>query len=197
MDQHAKRKLETELLTMGLAKLNSPELIAQLASMINQWPGDKHEFLMGLINECDDKDRSEMYNAIRPHLKFKPLSLETYVSRIAERAGAMVSQRRMRVEGSAPKPIQVGDASYVKVPPALATGVVITLRCYKCPKVEKFVSDTQAGGMIAGRKAGWTREPGVNKEVCADCKSKEVAHEVAVLGRDTVMVITDKRRVVN
>src|SRR3954468_5966695 len=105
MNQDAKRKLENELLKMGLAKLSSPELIAQLAQMINQWPGDKHEFLMGLINECDDKDRSEMYNAIRPHLKFKALPLDTYVCHIAERAGAMISQRRMRVEGTAPKPI--------------------------------------------------------------------------------------------
>lgn len=195
MDQTEKRKLENALLTEGLAKLDSPELIEQMANLVNNWPGDRHEFLMGLINECDDRDRSEMYNAIRPHLKFKPLPLDTYVAHIAERAGALVSQRSMRVEGSRPAPIQVGKDAYVQVPRALSDKAVVTLRCYKCPKQERFVSSTPAGAMIEGRKAGWIRVAGVNKECCAECAANLVASEQVVLSRKEVLVITDKRRV--
>lgn len=195
MNQSEKRKLENQLMSMGLAKLDSPELIQQLAEMVNNWPGDRHEFLMGLINECDDKDRSEMYNAIRPHLKFNPLPLDTYVAHIAERAGALVSQRKMRVEGSRPLPVQVGRDTFVPVPKADATAAVATVRCHRCNKVEKFVAETPAGAMLQARKAGWIREPGVNKECCAECQAKLVASEQVVLSKKEVLVVTDKRRV--
>lgn len=195
MDQASKRKLENELLTMGLAGLDSPELIQQMAELVNRWPGDKHEYLTDLINECDPENRAEMYNAIRPHLKFKPMALDQYVARIAERAGAAVSKRQMRVEGSAPRPIQVGNASYVPVPKALSNRAVATVRCHRCPKVEKFVDDTPAGAMLLARKAGWIREKGVNKECCADCAAKLEASEQVTLSRKEVLIVTDKRRV--
>lgn len=195
MEAKEKRQLENQLLAMGLARLDSPDLIQQLASLVNQWQGDRHEFLLGLINECDDKDRSQMYNAIRPHLKFKPLPLDQYVAQIAERAGAMVSQRKMRVEGSRPLPIQVGRDSFVPVPKALATGVVATVRCHRCPKVEKFQDATPVGAMLKARKAGWIREAGFNKECCAECAAKLASTEQVVLSKKEVLLVTDKRRV--
>jgi hypothetical protein len=194
MDQKEKRQLENQLLAEGLAKLNSPELIEQMANLVNNWPGDRHEFLMGLINECDDRDRSEMYNSIRPHLKFKPLPLDTYVAHIAERAGAMVSQNHMRVEGSRPAPIRIGRDTFVAVPKAQATGAVATVKCHRCPKVEKFVDETPAGAMLQARKAGWIREPGINKECCAECAAQLAHSEEVMLSRTEVLIVTDKRR---
>ena len=195
MDQHVKRKLENELMVLGLAQLKDPALIQQFAALINNWRGDRHEFLMGAINECDPALRAEMYEAIKPHLNFKPLPLQAIEAHIAERAGAMVSQRKMRVEGEEPRPINIGNQTFVKVPRPLSTGAVATLKCYRCNKVERFPADTPAGAMVLGRKAGWTREPGVNKEVCADCKVKEIASEQVVLSRKEVIIVTDKRRV--
>jgi hypothetical protein len=195
MDQKEKRQLENQLLAEGLAKLDSPELIEQMANLVNNWPGDRHEFLMGLINECDDKDRSEMYNFIRPHLKFKPLPLDTYVAHIAERAGAMVSQNRMRVEGSRPRPIQIGRDTFVPVPKEIATGAVATVKCHRCNKGEKFHAATPVGAMLKARQAGWIREPGINKECCAECTALLAHSEQVMLSRTEVMIVTDKRRV--
>jgi hypothetical protein len=195
MNQTEKRQLENALLAEGLAGLDSPELIEQMANLVNNWPGDRHEFLMGLINECDDRDRSEMYNAIRPHLKFKPLPLDTYVAHIAERAGALVSQHKMRVEGDRPAPIQVGRDSFVAVPKADSTGAVATVRCHRCPKVEKFFDDTPAGAMLKARQAGWIREPGINKECCAECSANLAHSEQAMLSKKEVLIVTDRRRV--
>jgi hypothetical protein len=169
MDQHEKRKLENELMVMGLAQLNDPALIQQLAMLVNAWPEDRHEYLMSLLNECEPAQRSEMYNAITPYLHFKPWSLDTYLMRNAEKAGAMISQNRLRVEGEAPKPITVGGVDYAAVPLRDATHAIATVRCHVCNKVEKFLADTPAGAMIAARKDGWQRDKSVNKEICAIC----------------------------
>src|SRR5258708_22094216 len=106
MEPKDKRRLENELVVMGLAGLNDPELIQQLADLVSAWPGDKHDYMRDLLNECDADKRSEMYEALRPKLTFKALSLQQYEAQIALKAGAMVGQGRMRVEGQAPKPIE-------------------------------------------------------------------------------------------
>lgn len=195
MNQTEKRKLETQLLEMGLAKLNDPELIQQLANLVSAWRGDRHEFLRDLLNECDADKRYEMYQAIAPKLQFKPWPLQQYEMQIAEKAGALVSQLKMRVEGSRPTPIQVGRDTFVRVPKALSNQAVATVRCHRCPKVERFADDTPAGAMLQARKAGWIREPGINKECCADCSAKLASSEQVVLSRKEVLVVTDKRRV--
>lgn len=195
MNQQEKRQLDNQLLAMGLPKLSDPDLIQRLADLVSDWRGDRHDFLRDLLNECDAADRYQMYNAIVPKLKFKALPLEQYELQIAEIAGRMVSQRRMRVEGDSRKPIQIGRDTFMEVPKALADKAVATLRCYKCPKVERFVDDTAVGAMTQARQAGWKREPGVNKEVCPDCQAKDAAQEVVALSRQEVMAVTDKRRV--
>src|SRR5258708_32998443 len=167
MEPKQKRRLENELVVMGLAGLNDPELIQQLADLVSAWPGDKHDYLRDLLNECDQDKRYEMYEAIAPKLKFKALAFEQYEAQIAAKAGSMVSQGRMRVEGSAPKPIEIGGSKLRAVPRELATSAVATLQCHVCSKVGKFLADTPAGAMIEGRKARWMRDPGVNKEMCA------------------------------
>jgi len=169
MDQHEKRKLENELTVMGLARLDSPELIHQMAMLVNAWPGDRHEYLMQLINECEPAQRYEMYNAIKPHLHFQALPVDVYVMRMAEKAGAMVSQNALRIEGEAPKPIEIGEKKFAEVTQQDASHAIATLRCHKCKRVEQFLADSPAGAMIEGRKAGWERDKSVNKEICPIC----------------------------
>jgi hypothetical protein len=176
-----RRQLENKLVAMGFNGVDDPALLEQMADMISHWPGDKHDFLMTALNECDTaKDRKDMYEAIRPKLKFKPLSLQTYEDRIALKAGALISQRTMRVEGDAPKPIEVGERHFIETAPKMATHAIATLKCHKCSKVEKFVADTPVGAMIEGRRAGWVRDPGPNKEMCPTCCA------IGILGQEVV-----------
>lgn len=183
MDAKEKRRVETELVRMGLAGLSadgapSGELVQQLAAIVNSWQTaptrlgeyiDKHKFLRDLLNECEPAERSAMYDAIKPHLTFKVHPLSHYESMIALKAGEMVSQHRMRVEGERPQPITVGGNKYVVASKARATNVVATFTCYRCRRFDKFVAETPVGAMTEGRKAGWTREKGVNKEICPAC----------------------------
>lgn len=170
MNPDERRQLENQLLVMGLKGLNDSGLIQQLADLVSNWQGDKHEFLQDLINECDAANRYEMYNAIAPKLRFQALPLSTYESRIAERAGELVSQRRMRVEGRRPYPVEVSGQQFEQVPESLATAAIATLRCHRCGTSARFVSNTPVAAMIAGRKAGWVRDMVMKKEVCPECE---------------------------
>lgn len=169
MNPKDKRKLENELMVMGLAGLNDPDLIQQLADLVSAWPGDKHEYLRDLLNECDPESRYEMYHAIAPKLGFKALSFPQYEAQIALRAGQMVSQGRMRVEGQRPKPIEIGGHKLAVVSEQEATHAIATVRCHRCQKGDRFLAETPIGAMTEARKAGWTRPPSVNKETCPEC----------------------------
>lgn len=180
MDQAQKRKLENELLVMGLKSLKDPDLVQQMADMVSAWHGDKHEFLRDLLNECDADLRSEMYQAIAPKLKFKALSFGDYEARIAEKAGQMISQRRMRVEGDRPKPIEVGDKSYLPVPKEMASHVVATMRCHTCHVSEQFVGADVFSAIKAARNAGWKLDLAIQKECCSKCPLTEKRVPIAL-----------------
>ncbi len=127
MDATEKRQIETQLLRMGLAGLQvngdpSPDLVAQLAEVVNNWQGspnrhgewiDRHKFLRDLLGECDEAGRGEMYSAIVPYLRFKALPLASYETMIVDRINVLTSKRAMRVEGQAPRPLLVGDRNAI------------------------------------------------------------------------------------
>lgn len=156
MNQAEKRKLDTQLMVMGLKRLNDPELVPQMARLIKD-----HDFFMGLLNECDQEKRYEMYHAITPHLSFEAWPLETYIAKLKERAAAIESWS---------KPITVGEDQFQQVTPDQATGVVIDMTCYKCPRTASFYGETPLSAVILARQDGWVRERGTNKEVCPKCE---------------------------
>ncbi len=192
MDAKARRKLENELVVMGLKPVNDPELLQQLADLVSSWPGDKHEYMRDLINECEPAERYEMYHALAPRLKFKALSLEQYEAQIALKAGAMISQGRMKVEGRPREAIEIGGHVLPVVPKKKADAAVATVNCHRCGKSERFIAETPVGAMTEARRAGWIREPGVNKECCADCAA-ELAATVVRLSKGETLAIYDRR----
>ncbi len=181
MDALEKRQLETELLRMGLAGLSesgepSPELIQQLAAIINNWQSapnrhgewiDRHKFLRDLLAECDQANRGEMYGAIVPHLTFKPLPLSSYETMITERVSRLVSKGSMRAEGEAQRPIYIGRRKYKRTTAAESTHAIATLICPSCGKMKRFIADTPVGALIEAKKAGWARLP--DKWTCPVC----------------------------
>lgn len=181
MDAKEKRQVETQLLRMGLAGLQangdpSPELVGQLAGIVNNWQStpnrhgewiDKHKFLRDLLAECDKKDRADMYEAIRPHLTFKVLPLSSYETMMTERMSGLISKGAARAEGKAPAPIEIGGKKYADASASQATNAIATLHCQKCWRKKRFVADTPVGALIAARNAGWKRMP--DKWTCPPC----------------------------
>lgn len=150
-----KYMLDTMLLVRGLPGLDSPELVPRLAALIKN-----HEDFMGMIAETDDPKRVEMYEALRPHLTFKPWPLERYMEKIVERAGNAASSWA---------PVEIGDKAYKPVPAAMADKVLLTFSCYKCTRVERFVGDTVVSTAIQAREKGWVRDLVRDKEICPKC----------------------------
>ena len=129
-------------MVMGLARLEDPELIAQLGRLVTDGG-----FLAGLLNECPLAKRREAYEAIRPHLRFKPLPYEHYEHFFRIRADAIASSY---------SPVIVGDC-------------ILRFTCYKCQKRKKYRGRTPADAAVKARKAGWVRDLTLNKEFCPKC----------------------------
>lgn len=146
------RKLENQLIVMGLKGLNDPELVPQLARLVPD-----HKFLTSLINECAQEKRSEMFEAIRPHLKFKAYPLDWYINQLKMRA---------QIAESRDNPIVCGNKTLRQVAQQEATGCVVELRCWKCRKTQTFYGSTPVCAMIDARKVGWVRDIARNHEAC-------------------------------
>lgn len=179
MNQDQKRHQENELIVKGLVGLlgiSETDLIQQFADIISSLPASEcHQYLQDALNECDHADRVAMYEALRPRLKFKALPLGTYEARIAEKAGAMVTRGHARVEGSTPKPVEVGE------PQASAK-----LRCHACEVIEKFDGATPVDALSKARQAGWVKTPELDEETCPNCKliTQHATHFPSVVSFD-------------
>lgn len=172
MDQAEKRQLENMLLREGLAGLDDPELIQQMANLVSNFPGDlsaKHRFFEDLLNQCEASNRYEMYQAMAPKLGFRAFSLAQYESSIRQRASELISQRRMRVEGEEPAPIDVKGKKFEEVLESESTAALLTLTCHKCKEKSQYLAETPVSAMVMARADGWVREKGINKEICPKC----------------------------
>ncbi len=150
-----RRELENQLVRMGLNRLTNPELVPQMARLIRD-----HDWFLGMLNSCDQDKRTEMYEALRPHLKFTPYPLDVYMSKIREHAANVESWS---------EPIKIGDQEFEMVSRDQATGAVVDMKCSKCSRTASFYGDTPLEAVILARQEGWARERGIDKELCPKC----------------------------
>jgi hypothetical protein len=169
MNDEQKRKLENQLVVMGLSQLNDPELIIEMAKLINAHPGftNSHSFFLGFINGCEQEKRTEMYNALRPYLKFDVWPLEKYVAKLKEHASNVASYYDP-VQLS-DEPVKFGGKEFRQVKPGEADACILTLTCYKCTKTEDFMGLTPVEAVTVARSVGWVRDLEMQKEICPDC----------------------------
>ncbi len=154
MDQIEKRKLENQLLAMGMPKLEDPALIQVIADMVNGYRGDRVEMFCGLLNECVGEHRREMYEALRPKMHFPVPSLDACEAAIALRA-----ERLIRPEGLGARPKS-----------AEALEVEVEIPCGRCKMTAKFTGRTLADAMGSARRAGWGRGADRRLEYCPQCR---------------------------
>ena len=170
MNQDEQRELENRLVAMGMSGVNDPEMLTVFARIIEDFPGDKHWFYRGMINECEPAKRRDMYYSLKARFtSFKPLPLETYLAQIAERASEMVSHRIIRVEGPAPGAVNVGGEYYVDAKEGTSTHTAVKLTCSKCTKQKVFIGTTFVDAIIKARKKGWVKDQMNDKDVCPKC----------------------------
>jgi hypothetical protein len=165
VDPTQKRRLENTLMMLGLSRLNDRNLVPQMAAIINEHRGykDGHEFFVGLLNSCDISKRTEMYEALRPHLSFEPYPLAKYMTMLEEHAANVESRSA---------PLVVGEKKYQRVSARQATACVITMKCHVCSFTAQFTDKTVVSTVIQARQRGWVRDLILNKEVCPKCPAE-------------------------
>jgi hypothetical protein len=208
VNQDDKRQMENFLLKQDWPTLDvdgspSGDLLLFFASILNEhkpyenrhgeWI-DQHKMMRDLVNECEPARRQQLYGDLKAHLNFKLLPLSTYEDMIAEKAGKLISQRRMNVVGEAPA-IQIGGHVVPVVEKEKSTAVAVMLRCHLCHFKDNIIGETHVTAMINARKAGWVRDKALNKETCPACAVKRASEEVVTLSRKENLIITDHRRV--
>src|SRR5579871_1791973 len=158
---------------MGLNRLEDPELFPQLAQIINAHPGfsNSHAFYLGMLNECEQSRRREMYDALRPHLKFDVWPLEKYISLLKEHASNVESVDHPVVVGK--EPVKFAGREFREVRLDEAEGCLLKLTCYKCSKWEEFFGISPVEAVTVARGEGWKRDLALQKEVCPKCSGVE------------------------
>ena len=134
--------------------------------------------LSRLLGEIPVEEKREVYEAVKPHLSFKPKPLDVYVAEAGQRAevdqlpvldvwGNIVPFTPARDASSAVKDAENALAA------AIAESTLI-LRCAKCTQVEKFYGvgcETKVDVILKARRAGWIydylADPPV--EICPKC----------------------------
>jgi hypothetical protein len=163
-----RRKMENQLMVMGLKGLNDPELVIQMARIINDHPGftNPHSFYLGMLGECPQEQRTQMYEALRPHLKFDVWPLEAYMRLLKEHASNVASHYD-------PVKISFADQEFKEVGREEADGVLVKVTCYKCTAFAEFYGDTVVTAITIARSDGWMRDIAEQKEVCPKCAAVE------------------------
>ena len=156
MNQAEKRRLENELIVMGLPGLDDPALVQAMADIVNAYPfpAERVEFFCDLLNECEGPRRREMYEAMRPRLAFAVPPLDSCEEKIAAKAEQKLRSWRP-------------EAAHEIAP---LEEVFVDLTCHGCARVQEFVGLTTADARAEARNQGWGRGPEPGHAYCPECR---------------------------
>ena len=102
MNQQVQKRINRMLGEYGLGQLDSPGLVGQLAYLVRD-----HDHFRSLLLVAEPHQRSLMYDAMAPNLRFKARTLEQYLTEAREDAEAR--QLPIQAEDGTLKPFQVPE----------------------------------------------------------------------------------------
>lgn len=151
-----RRKINHQLKTIGFGGLEDPNLIQQLAFVI-----EGHDHFRNILKVVQPLQRQIAYNTLRPHLTFAAKPLDVYIAemgRIAEQEqlpiwdGETYYPKEMKVsdiklEGLAQEAIQQTEHEKAKGK--------LELVCTKCTVAEYFPAKLRKQAYDAAHRAGW------------------------------------------
>lgn len=167
-NQKTKAFVDRQLKRFGVGSIN--DAISALAKTIRD-----HKHLETFLTSIDSQaDRQEVYDSIRPHLRFEAKPLDMYVAS----ANSMAEREQLPILGEDGKLHAFKPAQDVKtVEKMLAAAMAdrkLTLTCSKCTEQDEFFQvglETQVDVRIKALKAGWILVP---KELCPKCTGKTI-----------------------
>lgn len=117
-----------------------------------------HLHFTELLRACEPNLRREMYEAMRPHLRFPALPLDWYDMEAKARAEAA---QLPLMDGSGLKPYMI--------PNIIVPDAEIRVTCRKCDKVCVFLGDRIADAIQEMRHAGWAWDELKHEHMCPEC----------------------------
>jgi hypothetical protein len=175
----------------GLATLDDPGLVNQLGFLMSQAIRNHGDF-RAMLNRCEPSERCNLYESMKPYLRFNVKPLDVYVAEL----GMMAEAKRLPIiqaDGTLRpfKPAEIesscGDGcngcrrcADLKVrdlkvaQDAIAEAVAkyhLTLVCKQCTREESFPGITKPEALKRAREAGWKLDEVSEKEICPGCTS--------------------------
>lgn len=141
----------------GMPTLDQPGVIAALAYQV-----EDHQHFTELLRACDPQLRREMYEAMRPNLRFIAKPLEDYIIAAKEHAEA-AELPVMDTQGF------LHAYSHVTVR-AEVPEVQLLAQCSRCDKGTIFFGARKADAIHNMRSAGWAfDESSQANHICEEC----------------------------
>lgn len=160
----------------GLGQLEDPGVVAQLGYLVAD-----HDHFRQLLNASEPQLRVDLYNALRPHLRFQAKPLDVYIAELGRRAEEMQLPTVTADGGLAPFKVQ----DIVTEPPTLSERDLelqhvnetfkaafakkqLEVECGRCLKTETFYGEFKQDCVTEARRAGWRYDLTTFKELCPE-----------------------------
>ncbi len=164
------RAINHFLRNRGFAGLDEPgALMQQLGFCVAD-----HDAFRSLLTRCEPVERRNMYEALKPHLRFEAKALDVYLAEagaIAEAkqlpttddTGALTAFKRTDIESES---YRLGKAIMDEI-----GKYKLVLTCKKCTRQEMFSGNRKIDAVATARGEGWTYDElnSTGFEICPTC----------------------------
>jgi hypothetical protein len=177
MNRQPKKLINDYLGGFGLATLDDPRgMVQQLGFLIRD---DDH--FRQLLLKCIPEERHNMYESLRPYLRFPARPLEDYIIEGKQDAEAR-QLPTVDAEGNfhpysvpetqTPAPVAEDDAGAQAAVNEAFAKQRLWLVCSRCTAEAVFTGDTRTDAFCNARLAGWKYQnvTGTGYETCPGCK---------------------------
>lgn len=154
-DKAEENAINRVLKARGMPTLDEPGVLMALAYQVQD-----HTHFMELLRACDPALRRDMYESMRPYLRFIAKPLEDYI--IASKEHAEAAELPLMDEYGFLHPHRIG---VVEVPE-----IELWAQCAKCQKEGIFCGFNTSDAIFTMRSSGWAYdESSQQSHVCPEC----------------------------
>jgi hypothetical protein len=155
--QQESNAINRVLKARGLPALDEPGVIEALAFQV-----EDHTHFMELLRACEPTLRRDMYEAMRPHLRFTAKPLEDYI--VAAKAHADAAELPVMDEQGFLHPHRSPSIVTVEVPV-----VELWAKCHRCGREGIFLGAHKGDAIFTMRTSGWAYDESGQSHLCVDC----------------------------
>lgn len=155
MKQQESNVINRVLKARGMPTLDQPGVIAALAYQV-----EDHLHFTELLRACEPTLRRDMYEAMRPYLRFPANPLEDYIIAAKEHAAAA----ELPVMDEKGFLHAYSGVTVIEVPE-----VELLAQCSRCDKGAIFLGARKADAIHNMRSAGWVRDELDGTTICPEC----------------------------